>query len=608
MDDRPSLLPERLSALPQRITLILKPRRFRKYAGYFAAALGLSAVFVASAGAGLVLHLGSGPARRVTQRVVNDALSPVFRGRIVVGEIEGLSLGHARIREAWCYGPDGDETIHAEGIDADVNPMRLLRSLGGERTDPVLILLPRVRIEHAEVSLQVDEAGIPSIANGFMPKASGPPSPIPAKPVVVAMPRVEIDEASARGNVGIPLDARLRKLSANIFVRTDEVIAVDVDRTGIAERAILPAPIRGVATYSLRFDVRSDEARRGDAERHDRMRMWATLDGSVGTVPVSARAIMEGLELAGSLDLPQASPEGLKGIFAWMPVEREVKGRIKAIGHLPDLALTGTFEVPQGSGVGTILAEGDIGARHGVAFDLRLAAAELDPRALFSFAPDMRVSGRSFVRVRLPPSGIADVSLEVATEPTWAFGQRVPAADAVFHLVDGAMLGSIALQEEGFPIDGRLTIEDGAIAFSVVGSGDDLSQNARMRGVLGGRGNVRVDGTFKDGAVDADIAAKGSGLAVLGGPESGFSATTGDVTAHVKGAIGALTVEGNAHAAGVRVRDEDLDDVSVRVSGPVLEPTLVASVRDDARGVFSGTGTVSIPGRAAKNVTFSLER
>ncbi|NUO51191.1 MAG: hypothetical protein HOV80_20220, partial [Polyangiaceae bacterium] len=166
MEDRPSLLPERLSALPQRLSVVFRPRRWRRSAGRIAAALGLGLVFVSSAVGGLLMHLWTGEARRVTARAVNALLPAVLDGRIQVGEIETLSFRRAKFKDVWIYDPQGHEVIHAEGVDARVATSRLLDSIFFE-DGPIHLSITRTRIEYAKVSFFTNELGIPTLAVTF---------------------------------------------------------------------------------------------------------------------------------------------------------------------------------------------------------------------------------------------------------------------------------------------------------------------------------------------------------------------------------------------------------------------------------------------------------
>lgn len=608
MEDRPSLLPERLSALPQRLSVVFKPRRGRRYAARIAAAVGLGSVFLTSTVAGLLLHLSTDEARRVTQRVANALLPTVLDGRIEVGDIDELSLRHAKIREVWIYDPAGHEVIYAEGVHARVSTIRLLRSIFLE-DGPVRLTISRTRIEHARVTFHTNDLGIPTLADTFLPRDKTPSVGPPGRPFVLRMPKIEIGEASAIGSVGVDLDADVRRIAASVYVDTADLVAVDVDNAFVTERALLRAPVAGAANYHMRFDLRSDKARVEDLGPRppDRLSMDAELSGTVGSIPASAVASMVGLDLEARAVLPEIRPETLATVMPAVPLTRPVSARATVSGPLPQLFFDGSVEIPQGQGMGTVTAEGSFDFLAGLELRADVIAEEIDPRVISERIPEARVSGRARVDLLLPQGEPSPrLALEVATSAAEIGGQILPAIDGVLHLHEGELIGSATVYEAGIPLDARFAIKDSTVTYSVLGESDDVAQSPRVAPYLSGAGSLRVDGSYHDGHIDAGVRVDMRGASTRTGPP--MSAVTTSLVASVKGPLEALELDAKLRASDLQLFDEELDHVTLTAKGPLESPTVTASVTDDNRGAIEASAKVSVPDRSLTGVSATIKR
>ncbi|MBL8740426.1 MAG: hypothetical protein JNK04_05010, partial [Myxococcales bacterium] len=470
MDDpSPSPSSRRSSVDLVRFTMTqFRPQRLKQLGRWLrpvAKTLGVSVVFLASAVGGVLLHLNTKEARGVARNVTNAILAPVFRGRIQVGRIDRLALTGAKIHEARILDPNGDEVIYAEGIDAKILTPKLLRALWDG--DAIPIDIPHARIERARVTLIPDEELIPSIAYAFFPREEGPPSVIKGPDVVVSLPHIEIGEASVTGSVGTPLEGQVVRVNASMLIDTADTLSLDVDETGLSMTELLPAVTTGTASYHLRVRLAPPPK---DAPSSEPIEMWGDFGGQMGDVPLSGNMRMVGSMLTSTVQLPRVDPVPLKGVLPWFPLETRVTATVSASGNLPRLALRGTAELTQGTGISTAIVTGAMDVARGLRMDLDITAASLDPQSLFKEAPPGRVDGRARIRIGLeneqpevartaPPE--ASVSIEVATYAAEALEQPIPSIDGVFDLVAGSLYGSVTVHEKGMPIDGRFSLVDG---------------------------------------------------------------------------------------------------------------------------------------------------
>ncbi len=607
MEDRLSQIPERLSALPQRLAGALRPRGFRRGLGRAAAAIGLTSVFFGSALCGVLLHLWTDEARRVTRASVNAALASVLDGRIELGEIELLTLQRARIREVHIYDPEGRLVISAEGVDGRVATAGLISSLFSDE-GPVRLTITRARIERARVALVPNAEGIPSLADTFLPRDKRP-SPGVSRPFLLRLPRIEIGEAEITGDVGARLDAEARRISASVHVDTADLVAVDVARASLTERQLMGVETSGTASYHLRVDLREgvDPASAVDDGPRSPLSMWATLSGTVAGIPASAEARMDGLELDARAALPSVEPAALAAVFPGLPLTKAVTVTASAKGVLPALTFEGFADIPQGAGMATVRSEGSVDLGDGVKLIGDIRVEELDPRLFFADVPEARLSGRARVFLALR-AGDPDprIAVEVATRAATIGAHVVPAIDAVLHLHRGTLLGSATLHEGGLPIDARVRVRDGAVAFSASTSGVAFGDSPRLAAWVSGTGALRVDGSLDEGRLHATARADLEGVASRVGPP--LHATRATVSGTVAGPLDDLELEASAFAQSLTFGDEELDKVTLSVHGPIGAPSLRVSILDAERGTIDAAARLSLADRRLTGVTLDVAR
>jgi translocation and assembly module TamB len=604
-DGRPSLVGV-LADAKDLATAALRPRTLRRVAGRTLEVVALGLVFVVGTTTALVLHLDSREARAVTRNAVNHALAPLLRGRIIVGEIEHLSTTRARVRHAKILDEHGDQVIAADGIEARIDLLPLLGAIvSGE--GPLPLSFPSARVENATVTLRPDDSNVPTLAWTFLPR-DPEPSARPGRVVIVDLPQVEVDHARVDGSVGAPIEADVHRVSASVYVRTDEVVTVDVEETGLRLARLYPGETSGIGSYRLRVDLRRETEDEGS-----RVRMWAGFTGTTrdpaatkgGPIEVSATAELVGDRLDGSLSLPRVRPEALRTLYPFVPLERDARGRVRVHGPVRTLLLDGTFELEQPEGTATVVVDGGLDVGREVRLRLDLDAAALDARTILASAPSIVTDATARVSVTLAGADEPRVRVEAHTEPTLVFGARLPAVDAAFDVVRGRLIGGATIAEEGVSADVGFQVEGGAVSFDADVAALDLGRLPLVAGKLVGAASVRATGSFVEGTLDAKFRGSARGAGTKDGAlwigSAGFSGT-------VRGPLEAPDVRLSVAAGDVRVSGEALDRVDLEVSGAAARPRVRVAITDAERGAVELDGVVDLEGRTAEGLRFSVER
>ena len=105
------------------------PLRLKPVAKKVGAAGAVGATFVAAAIAGVVLHVGLPPARRLVAAAVNELLAGTFRGKIAVVRVAGLHPDGIDGGVLTLADPDGKPLALVEGVRARISLLPLFASL-----------------------------------------------------------------------------------------------------------------------------------------------------------------------------------------------------------------------------------------------------------------------------------------------------------------------------------------------------------------------------------------------------------------------------------------------------------------------------------------------
>ncbi|EYF06929.1 translocation/assembly module TamB domain-containing protein [Chondromyces apiculatus] len=577
---------------------MLRPSRLRRALARIGAGLGLTVVAVGSIAGGALLHLGTPVTRRVAQDVTNQVMGSLFRGRIILGAVDSLGLGGLTLRDVIVQEPRGGQVLQASGVAASADVIAILQNIllgSGE----MQITISSVRVEHVDVLVEASPDGGVTLGQAFEPvpskKPQAPPT-TPSRPTRISLPKIEVGHAWAHGTIAPPqsLDAEVKELHGAVLV-TDEGVSLDLDRTQLVERALLPANLPG---SSAMLD--------GSVVFHlwlgDTMALSGAYAGRVGGVELSVSGGMDDDRLSGTVSIPYVTPEELATLVPDHPVTQPVSLSVEADGPLD--SIEGAVEVntaPEDALLGAQVRvdtrvdldesalEADIGVE---AFDLRLVGKDL---------PATEASAEAHVSAGF--SNLWAIA-EVRTEPTSIVGQDIPAADVHAVYAGDELSGTLTAHESGMPVRGMFTLlPRNVVRFLVETEAPSLAAVPRLGGALTGSARVRVEGTASSEALDVRLRGNLGGIGAAGAASLGSATLEGSLTGPIDNPRIAATVAGRGLQAG----DLAFETVRVEAHGGLTTPTVSARLTrgDDA---IAASANLSAAAMSASNVRLSVRR
>ncbi len=540
-------------------------RRLLHIVGRALAALGLTAVFLASTLAGFLLHLDLPAGRRLAAKALSRLLGDVFQGKVTVGRFDDIDADRIIASNVEVRDPQGNIVLEVSKLRAKADLPGIAQEIlwGGQKID---IVIPHVRVEKAEGNILPDpKTGIPTIAAAFTPvthpakpgaKPSGPP-----RQVHVWLPHIEIGRAYARGSVaGLPtLETELAQVQGSVLA-TPKGVAVDVSRFGTIVRGLAGTDARGTGTLHIR----------------EPGAIWASFDGYLGNVEFGAFTRVDGNRLTATLDLPRAKPEAMRALFPAWPLKHDMAAHIEARGRLPELSTSATFDV---SGA-HIKARGPLHLAGNVGAELDVNARHVNIQALWPKAPETDITAKTSLGI-WNKNGQVVVDVNGTTQPTEIAGQPVPAVDVSGTFNEKGFNGKATLHERGLPLKMAFAVHpDGAIDLDAQSRGFSIQGAPRLKQYTSARGEaqMRVKARIAHDHLDAYLTADVNDFA-LGDVKLGH----GRITGHASGPIAEpkrLAIDAQLSGKDMRAGMFSFDSVDASARGPVLEPHVQAQLKD----------------------------
>ncbi|MEA2749958.1 MAG: translocation and assembly module TamB [Myxococcales bacterium] len=570
-------------------------RRALKALVHGAQVLGTSAVFVGALVGSVMIHANMATTRRMAQSVTNDALSTLFLGRLVLGDVEELTLGpwgHVRVAQAEIFDPEGRRVILAKGIDGRIDLKKLVTSLLSKGTPE--ISLDEARIDEAEVLVDIDKNGDIGIARALFPRPSRTPTPVTVKApsaedVRLSIPNARLRHAWVHGNVVPPkLDADADDVHARVFI-SENRLNVEVDEVHLTARAPRApgqsSDVHGLATGGITVPLsaaaRAVNAAQGGAAGSTTggVTMHWDLDGDGAGIPLKAHLGLDGDVLDASADFPLAQPDVVRRAFPALPISKPVELHAKAHGKLPTLAVTAHGNV----GGSTLDATGEVGLRDKQPFHLDADLGKVDSAAFGG--PESDVSGHVHVEGVIA-SGAPTGTFTLSTKPSVVLAQRVPAVDAAGDFDRRTVSAKVHASEPGVEVDGKVivSIPEETLAFDAVARSKDLHALARAPGMVSGSGTAHATGTIDlaRATVAAHVVADASGVS-----RAPASAGSVHADATVEGPLANPVIDVTASAKEVRLTAASGDSKAEK-----KEPLTYPNATGHARIILSPTPKV----------------
>jgi translocation and assembly module TamB len=554
----------------------------------------------------VVLHLDAAPTRRLLLTTVNDALGTLFEGKIIADEIERVGLGGVDIRAAIVLDPQGAQVIRASGIHAEADVVTLLRRLVSG-AGPLWIDLPFVRVDDATVVVErAPGVAVPTVADAFKLRHPAPHDPN-ARGVRVDLRRIEIGHVWAHGMIAAPraLDADVTRVTGALHL-DPEGLALDVEQTGITDRALLPAPLTGTANYHLRL-VTTPPA----------MTMWTGFSGQLGAVEVQVRGGLTESRLTATAEIPHATPAQVATVIPDLPIHEAVSATVELDGDIPTFSLRGSvsFDGENGSR-GAADIEGRLAVQGPLQLEADVAAHAIEPGI---FAPLDATPIDVVGRIKLELGAALKLQADASTTDFLLGSQPIPAADVHLVIDRGTLSGRASLHEDGAPTDAVFALSPGgALAFDLTSDVASLRAIPRLQLPVDGSATVRVKGTLHAGVIDAKVNALYSGFRAPGGASIGH----GGLDGHLNGSTaqpGAIDLDATLWGRNMTASGYTFDRINARAKGPALHPQLTATLLahpprdgapedDPAADAIHASGELDVGAKGARNVTLTLRR
>ena len=555
------------------------PGRYRRVLGAIGASLGLTVVFAGALVVSVAAHLDLGPTRRTVRAIANVVLATTFKGTIVVGEIDRLSLRGLRVRSATALDPSGVEVARLVGIRADADVVGIaVSALSGALRVPI----PLVHVDHAEVVLDRGSGGGIGIAETFLLRDSTPSPPDAVVPRV-SLSRIEVDHVWAHGAIAPPtlVDAELRHVIGTVEV-SQEGVALDVGPAALEARAPVPRPLAGDVGFHLR--VPPSRGATPAAPRID-----ATFDGKLGELGLRLAAGMEGSRISAKIEVPRAMGKDIAALLPdpsiELPLRVPLSVKLSAEGELAALPFQLDLDF---DGRGAIGAKGELRVDKSLGVDVDVSVKDLDPRVALDLPSATPLRARAHARVETA-GGLA-IKLDASTEPLTIAAQRIPAVDAEAALAHGVWRGSAKVHEDGVPASASFSYDPAAgLTFAAEARAASLRAVSRARVPVDGSAQVKVSGTLRGRDLDARIEARVDGVRM--GREIALDHATLD--GRVRGSVdrpAELVIDrARIDGRGVRVPGHAWAEVHADADGPLAGLPVHAALSGgspslDARG------------------------
>lgn len=578
-----------------------RPRRLWRALGLVGATLGLGVVFTGSVAVAVALHLDLAPTRRIVRDGANALLGSLFRGAIVVESVDRVGLGGVDVGSARVEDANGEAVIRARGVHAEANVIAIAAAAIGLGPE-LRITIDRARVDEAEVLVEPAWDGKLGIAEAFAPRSTPPPAP-PTKPanaraVRVLLPAIEVGHAHARGRLAPPrsLDADVQRLAASIRIEP-EGFTLDVARTGLVDRAFLPATTVGTADYHLRVLPAHD------AGAPPTVRMWTEVVAEIGSLQTQARALLEDGWLTGTIEVPTATPADVASFVPGLRVAEPLSLHGEIDGPIPtfDVALTALLR-PSFGAPREVRAEGRLAVAGPLRAEADFTLRDVDPSAIDLRLPVGRFSGEGHAVAELGAE--PRLSVDARTDPGILADVLVPAATVHLDLARSGLVASAWLDEPGAPIDAVVSLGEGRpLAFAADASIPSLAAAPRLRRAAEGSATVHVDGTLSGTTLEARVS--GVAAAMRAG---GASLDSARVRGRLRGPVDALVMEAEVEGHGLSAGATAFETATVRASGPLLAPRVEASLADAKGGGVQAKGRLDAKATALDGVEVAISR
>jgi hypothetical protein len=521
----------------------------------------LIVTFLVASVAGLVLHLGMTPGRRVVAQGFERLLAGEFRGSFEIDAIDALTPGLLLAREVRVRDPDGKLVLRVEGLRVRTDIPAIVREVVFG-TGKVTVVIEHVRAERVHVFLIPNRvSGEPTLAAAFelRPGAPKPPGAPPARPVRVWLPAIEIGRGFARGNViGLPpIDADVFGARGSVLV-SPVGVAVDAPRFAAVVRGMIAKELRAVGSFHQRGTSR----------------FWSSLDGYAGELQFDSVVRLDGKHLKATVDVPRAEPAAVRALVPDWPLYESVGARIVAEGDLPLL----NAEVTASVGLAQLGARGEVNLGRDFRANFDAWGKDIDLRAVFPEVPETKIAAKAKLSIGSDQKGVT-VDVSGSTEPTAIERFPVPGSEFSGRFAEQRLTGTGSLHEPGMPLAVRFDVKPGGVIDLEVNAPRFRLERVPRLAALGASGSVQFQGKahLAEQRVAATLVADVESL-VAGPLRAGRAKVTGRANGPIS-RVGALELDARANLTRFSIESFALDEAELTAAGTLGALRLGASMR-----------------------------
>jgi translocation and assembly module TamB len=579
------------------VTKHSRSRRVLGVLGVLGKVVGVSAVFVSATATAAVVHLDLPATRRLVATQMTGVLKSTFEGEIQIDRIghvglDGIEGVNVRIRD-----PEGIEVVHVDGVRVRVDSVQAARSaLFGK--GPIVVSVPAVSIDHADVNLDANAAKELRIAATFAPKTPSlptDPNAPPGRGVVVEAPNVRLRHAWVHGTPpdALLVDADLSQLSGRAHLDPSIVVRAELERVSLIARA-LPRAVDPSGTASGKFLMPAKNGQGFDVQ--------AFFDGAVGGIPTIVEGRLDDRQLDARVDARDAYGVSTNALVTEVAVRDPLTFHAEAHGDLPHIE--GNAKLVLGRAV--VDAAAIVDASTTTHVKGTVSARDVDVGAIVTGAP----------ATQLGLDGKADIVIEgsqirgeasVDTLAGTVDRQRVPPIAATAkaagdryelraRIHDPAMPTEVAVDVA--PRDGRADAQ--VVNAEVRSRVPDLRRVPKVGSRVGG--SARVDATARLFLPEKTIDEARVNVVVDRVMIQGLAVSRAFASARAHGSVEHAIIDGEVHArelSGAPVGVSSLDararveisENSVTIDAPSLE-----AARNEIRLVSASARRVRIQG------------
>ncbi len=549
---------------------------------------GTIVLFVLSAVAGVLLHLGTPRARRAAVNEVNAILAPSFQGKIRIERVErlgwfGLSGANVTIDD-----PTGRPVLVVRGVRVRLATFGVIRSALFETREPLTIDLSSVSIDAVDVLLDTDPDGNLDLLNAFVPSKPSSPSDPNARGLRLEVPRITLTHAWAHGQMaGVPvLYIDLDGVRGGLTYAPDVLEAALADAKTAVHRTANGSDVVG----SLAAHVKKPS----DAKVQPDGRL--TWQGTVAGIAESIRASLSDGQVDAVLDAPAIAPDDVRTLLPTSSLQGPANAHAEAHGKLPDLA----FGLHAGLGDAAFDARGTALLGDEKKIQVSLHAHDVDAHPFATSVPRSSLGFDGQASAEMKADGALTGEATIAFLGGHVGANTVPTAS--LHATasrSGAkdLRGNaeLVIDEPGAP--SRLVVHlqprgaSSAVDFDLSSAVADFDRVPQLNHSVRGSANLDLRGGLDLGkmTLDAELHAKAQG--VTEGPNRLESAV---LDAHAHGAVVSPRIDVGLRAQGVDAAGVHLVSADVGATGLTTRAHVVVSTRGPDTPDLDASGDVGL--------------